>query len=116
MSHWDPDLQRWVDPSTDRQRSEQARAVGEPVWDLPTGPSHTSLVAGAVAGLLLAVGLGVGLWLLLGGNDSGTSSPGTELPGYSTPAYPTPGYPTFGYPAPAYPTFGYPTFSYPTFG
>ncbi|MEV4442182.1 hypothetical protein AB0K09_24895 [Streptomyces sp. NPDC049577] len=84
MSHWDPERQCWVDddprapghaPPYDPD-GEQRVTLGPPPEDgIPTGPSHASILAGALAGVILAGGLGLGLWAALRDDDGGGGGP-----------------------------------------
>ncbi|MEU2852425.1 hypothetical protein [Streptomyces syringium] len=58
--------------------------------DLPRGPSHASILAGVMAGVLLASGIGIGAWALLRDDGDGDSSPGESVPSLSAPATPGP--------------------------
>ncbi|MBT2384804.1 photosystem II reaction center PsbP family protein [Streptomyces sp. ISL-11] len=129
MSRWDADLQQWVDddlPPRPRHRphdpdrpydpDEPEVLLGPPhPDDPPDGPSHATILAGVLAGVVLAGGIGVGIWSLVRDDDSGPAGGG--LPSAS--ALPTPGS-TFGGPTSAptysYPSYSYPSYSYPSYG
>ncbi|MGW1196112.1 hypothetical protein ACWD4B_09665 [Streptomyces sp. NPDC002536] len=100
MSHWDADRQEWVEgpPQEPSDRLPGDRP--------PAGRSHASVLAASVAGVVLAGGLGVGVWSLVRDDGGGgghpeavpSSVPSSVAPGASTPA---PG--TFGTPPPSAP-------------
>ncbi|WP_414168185.1 hypothetical protein ACMATS_15330 [Streptoverticillium reticulum] len=87
MSHWDADRQEWVEgpPQEPSDRLPGDRP--------PAGRSHASVLVASVAGVVLAGGLGVGVWALVrdGGGGGGRpdpvpSSAAPGVPGASTPA------------------------------
>ncbi|MFC5723924.1 hypothetical protein ACFP1Z_27540 [Streptomyces gamaensis] len=124
MTRWDPDLQQWVED--DRSRDPVADAppqadddpdvvlLAEPSdEDGPTGPSHATILAGAVAGVVLLGGLGFGGWALFGDSgDSGDGGGGGQPPGVS--AGPSPGPATTGPGATSGITGGWPYYTPPS--
>ncbi|GGP60406.1 hypothetical protein [Streptomyces abikoensis] len=92
MSYWDADAQKWVDePPPGWRPPEPPRAeAGEtdPYEEPPTGPSHASILAGVVAGAVLASGIGVGIWALVRDDDGGG---GVDGPVPTATAWPSPG-------------------------
>ncbi|MEU3353334.1 hypothetical protein [Streptomyces sp. NPDC037389] len=104
MSYWDADAQKWVDESPpgwrpppeppsagtggDTDEPEVTLGAPDPYEDQPTGPSHASILAGVVAGVVLAAGLGVGVWALV--RDDGGGG-GGEGPVPTATAWPSPG-------------------------
>lgn len=108
MSHWDADRQQWtVDPQQGPQKGGAELA----------GPSRTTVLTGALVGIVLVGGIGLGIWSLLRDDGSGSDDHHMPPPGYSAPPYSTgTAYPTYGYPTYGYPTYGYPTYpAYPTY-
>ncbi|WP_367135189.1 MULTISPECIES: hypothetical protein [Streptomyces] len=107
MSRWDADLQQWVedDPPGRGPRADDEPYDGEetevrllpgPPDGLPEGPSHAAILAGALAGVVLAGGLGVGAWAMLRDDGTDTGGRGGPSPGPSVSGLPTPG-PSFSY-------------------
>ncbi|MEU1816690.1 hypothetical protein ABZ543_16025 [Streptomyces roseifaciens] len=120
MSRWDADLQQWVedDPPGRRPHAAPGDAADEhdrlhdrlhdpdepevhllpgPPDGLPEGPSHAAILAGALAGVVLMGGLGVGAWALIrdDGGDPGPGISGDASPGASAGVLPSPG-PSYG--------------------
>ncbi|MGW2369846.1 hypothetical protein ACWCZ5_30250 [Streptomyces sp. NPDC001667] len=102
MSRWDADLQQWVDDDPPPRRphhhgphepTEPDILLGPvPPDDLATGPSHAAILAGVLAGVVLAGGIGVGIWELTR-DDGGGSTPGGGVPSAPTaPVTPGPSY------------------------
>ncbi|MFI1257216.1 hypothetical protein ACH4U6_26020 [Streptomyces netropsis] len=116
MSYWDADRQQWVEglpptplPARPARRpspeAETETGTGpvppdglppeEPYYpdepdDLPRGPSHASILAGVMAGVLLAGGIGIGAWALLRDDDGDDSPSGDPVPSLSAPETPGP--------------------------
>ncbi|MFF4222076.1 hypothetical protein ACFYZH_04315 [Streptomyces abikoensis] len=92
MSYWDADAQKWVDEPPPGWRPPEPPRAGagetDPYEEPPTGPSHASILAGVVAGVVLASGIGVGVWALVRGDDDGGGGVG---PVPSATAWPSPG-------------------------
>ncbi|MCC3775242.1 hypothetical protein [Streptomyces sp. UNOB3_S3] len=103
MSYWDADAQKWVDePPPGRRPPQEPPGTGtgdtgepevtlgapDPDDELPTGPSHASILAGVVAGVVLASGLGAGIWALVRDDDGGGGGGG---PVPTATAWPPPG-------------------------
>ncbi|GHF17097.1 hypothetical protein [Streptomyces morookaense] len=88
MSHWDADRQQWV------EGPPQEPADRLPGDRPPAGRSHTTVLAASVAGVVLAGGLGVGVWTLVrdDGNGGGGGHPPVPVPssvapgGFGTPS------------------------------
>ncbi|MEU4208523.1 hypothetical protein AB0F13_00740 [Streptomyces sp. NPDC026206] len=104
MNYWDADLQKWVAEPPPGQRPPPP-APGEPGHPddstgpevvlgpppppglPPAGPSHASILAGVLAGVVLAGGIGTGIWALVrdddpaaGGQGAGPTAPVTPGP------------------------------------
>ncbi|CAM5433367.1 hypothetical protein [Streptomyces abikoensis] len=105
MSRWDADLQQWVedDPPGRGPRADgtsydsdepEVRLLPGPPDGMPDGPSHAAILAGALAGVVLAGGLGVGAWAMLRDGDTPAGGRGgaSPDPGVSGPATPGPSY------------------------
>ncbi|GAA0331570.1 hypothetical protein [Streptomyces blastmyceticus] len=101
MSRWDADLQQWVDDDPPprgphhhgpHEPTEPDVLSGPvPADDGPEGPSHAAVLAGVLAGVVLAGGIGFGIWELShgdgggatgGGGPSTASAPATVGPSY----------------------------------
>ncbi|WP_116213489.1 hypothetical protein [Streptomyces olivoreticuli] len=101
MSRWDADLQQWVDDDPPPRRPHHhgpheptepdVLSGPRPADDGPEGPSHAAVLAGVLAGVVLAGGIGFGIWELSHGGGGGTpggggpstaSAPATIGPSY----------------------------------
>ncbi|WP_189383238.1 hypothetical protein [Streptosporangium nondiastaticum] len=107
MSRWDADLQQWVEDGPPRRgrhadgtpydaEEQEVHLLPGPPDGLPEGPSHAAILAGALAGVVLAGGLGVGAWSVLRDDGTGTGGRGGPSPGPSVSGPPVPG-PSYDY-------------------
>ncbi|MFI9236167.1 hypothetical protein [Streptomyces sp. NPDC053079] len=102
MRYWDADLQKWVaepppgqhTPTTPDDGGAPEVVLGPPPPpgtppEAPAGPSHASVLAAVLTGVVLAGGIGTGVWALVQ-DDGDDQEGGYGLPSASAPATPGP--------------------------
>lgn len=100
MSRWDADLQQWVDDEPPPRGAHPSAAYEPTEPDLPLvrvssgaraprGPSRQAILAGAVAGVVFAGGIGFGVWKLTQ-DDGGDHAAGPGGTASTAPATPGP--------------------------
>ncbi|MEV4434698.1 hypothetical protein [Streptomyces sp. NPDC049585] len=67
-SFWDADQQKWVSRPPDGAAPPPDTAY-DPADEPPSGASRASVLAGALAGVVLAGGIGTGIWALVHNSD-----------------------------------------------